>query len=69
MRGRRFSLHDDFDIEDEEGWLDAHDADEIASEPDALDRISPQQFLEGRKRRFGRSNPELMQVEFWRAMG
>ena len=39
MRGRRFSMHDDIDIEDEEFMFEVP-----SSEPDALDHITPEQF-------------------------
>jgi hypothetical protein len=31
-------------------------------------RISQETFLEGRHRRFGQANPEVMKIEFWEAM-
>ncbi|MDJ0617571.1 MAG: ankyrin repeat domain-containing protein [Calothrix sp. MO_192.B10] len=31
-------------------------------------QISPEQYLAGRYRRFGNSNPEVMEVDFWKAM-
>jgi ankyrin repeat protein len=34
----------------------------------SLSQLSPEQYFAGKHRRFGKTNPELMEIPFWRAM-